>query len=146
MTARFSTPKQQQAMKMMAMVFVPVGFIFTSFLPASVQFYFCIAGASGLVQTGLIFNPTFRRIIGLTALPPPVDPPETSAEEGKSFLEGMKKQFNDAKESVGQKMGEESKKKEGKTSVSDEEKMQLEYYESLRERMAELEKKMKRRP
>lgn len=146
MTSRYSTPQQQQMMKMMTMVLVPVGALFTSWLPAGLQFYFITAGATGLVQTTLLFNPSFRRLIGLQPLPLPVDTPAVTADVSKSFLEKFKDGMSSAKETVESKVGESSEQKATKATAESEAKMQAEYYESLRERMAELEKKMKRRP
>ena len=147
MTNRFANAQQKRVAKMMSIVFVPLGLLFTSFLPAGVQFYFVTAAVTGLFQTALVFNPTFRRLVGLSPLPDPSDTPEPpSAAEGKGFLESIKASVRDAQEMAGTKMSASSEKKAEERRASDEARLQAEYYESLRERMAELEKKMKRRP
>lgn len=130
------------------MVLMPVGLLFTSFMPAGLQFYFVATGATSLAQTALTFNPTFRRLAGMSPLPTPQElaakAPPTAPSKG--ILDDLKKSLNNAKEMAGGKMDESANKKETQRKEEEEARMQAEYYESLRERMAELEKKMKRRP
>lgn len=133
-------------MKTMTTVFVPLGLLFTAWLPAGLQFYFVTAGATGFVQTSLMFNPRFRGLVGLSPLPAPIDPPAQPPGSGQGYLASFKEAFNRTKEAAGSKISESSKKKEGQARETEEARLQAEYYESLRERMAELEKKMKRRP
>ena len=144
LTSKHSTPEQMQMQKMISYIMVPLGLIFTSWLPAGLQFYFVTAGLTGLFQTAVIFNPAFRRWAGLTELPNPSTLPAPAATGG--FMEQMKKSVRDAKKMAGEKMNDSSDSKKSQKAIADEERLQAEYYESLRERMAELEKKMKRRP
>lgn len=124
----------------------PLGFWITSTMPAAVQLYFVAAALTGLFQTTLMFNPTFRRMTGLTPLPAPKDTAEPTTAEAKSFLDELKGSFGNVQEMARSKTNESAEKKAGQRSVTEEARLQAEYYESLRERMAELEKKMKRRP
>lgn len=132
----------------MMMVLMPVGLLFTSFMPAGLQFYFVATGLTSLGQTALTFNPTFRRLIGMSPLPTQEELAEQQppTEPSKGILDDLKKSMNSAKEMAGGKMDESASKKEVQRREEEEARMQAEYYESLRERMAELEKKMKRRP
>lgn len=133
-------------MKSMTYVLVPLGLFFTSFLPAGLQWYFLATGATGLVQTFVTFNPRFRRWMGMSPLPEPAAVVPGAPKLG--FLAEMKKTLNEAQEMAGSKMDDKKKKKDGGKSDAREEKLQAEYYESLRERLAELERnqRMKRRP
>lgn len=146
MTNRYSNTQQKKMSKSISLVLGPVGLLFTSFMPAGVQFYFVTAGVLGLFQTTLMFSPAFRRMVGMTPLPAPKDNLEVSSAESKSFLAGLKDSYKSAQEVAASKMSESSQKKESQKKLAEEARLQAEYYESLRERMAELEKKMKRRP
>lgn len=132
----------------MMMILMPIGLLFTSFMPAGLQFYFVATGATSLGQTALTFNPTFRRLVGMSPLPSQEELAAQQApkEPSKGILDDLKKSMNSAKEMAGGRMDESANKKEAQRKEEEEARMQAEYYESLRERMAELEKKMKRRP
>lgn len=146
MTNRYSNAKQKTMSKGLVYVLGPLGFFITSGMPAAVQLYFAAAGFTGLVQSTLMFNPTFRRMTGMSQLPPPQDAVQTTPGESKNLLQELKESYGNMKETASNQMNERTQKNESRKQLSDEARLQAEYYESLRERMAELEKKMKRRP
>ncbi|PKS07217.1 hypothetical protein jhhlp_005819 [Lomentospora prolificans] len=151
-TNKHSNAQQQSAMKAISYVFVPLGFFVTCFMPAGLQWYFVTASVPGLLQTWLTFQPWFRRWVGLTPLPEPlakapagsISPTSTGSAPG--IFENMKKSLKDATEMATAKREDSKQRKAKETNEAEEAKLQAEYYESLRERMAELEKQMKRRP
>ncbi|SPO06084.1 uncharacterized protein DNG_08773 [Cephalotrichum gorgonifer] len=145
-TNRHGTEQQRRVMKMMTYVLGPLGFMVTSFMPAGLQWYFVTASTTGLVQTYLMFQPSCRRMLGLTALPDPAAVVETGPK--RSFFEEIKKAMNDTQQLAGTKMETASKAKKETKKAGDEAKLQAQYYESQRERLAAQEKspRMKRRP
>jgi membrane protein insertase Oxa1/YidC/SpoIIIJ len=131
----------------MMVVGVPLMFFFTSSFPAALQFYFMTASIPALFQTWLVYQSWFRRAIGL----PPIPKPEVVAPAKPGVggaISSMKQSFSQVTEMAAQKQKESSKKKSNRQQLDDEIKLTEQYYESLRERMAEMEKsqRMKRRP
>lgn len=153
-TSKHSDATQQTTMKAISYVMIPLGFIVTSFMPAGLQWYFVTASVPSLVQTWLMVQPWFRRWIGMMPLPEPlasapissISTTGTSTQSPPGMIESMKKSLRDATEAATAKREGTKQRKSKETSEAEEAKLQAEYYESLRERMAELEKQMKRRP
>ncbi|CAI4214750.1 unnamed protein product [Parascedosporium putredinis] len=153
-TSKHSDATQQTTMKAISYVMIPLGFIVTSFMPAGLQWYFVTASVPSLVQTWLMVQPWFRRWIGMMPLPEPlasapissISATGTSTQSPPGMIESMKKSLRDATEAATAKRDGTKQRKSKETSEAEEAKLQAEYYESLRERMAELEKQMKRRP
>ncbi|KAK0635994.1 60Kd inner membrane protein-domain-containing protein [Bombardia bombarda] len=72
-------PAQQQTMKIVSMVMLPVSLMFTIYIPAGIQLYFFTTGALHTFQNWVFYQNWFRRIAGL---PPLVTPGSRSGGGG----------------------------------------------------------------
>lgn len=135
--------------KLVTVVLVPISLLFTWSMPAGLQFYFACATATSYLQTSLLFNPSFRKLTGLSTLPPrEVEPPRAPGAPPKGRFDDILQPMKSFKETIDNKSVKKDLKSTVTKKLEDDSRMQTEYYASLRERMAEKEKsqKMKRRP
>ncbi|KAK1752934.1 60Kd inner membrane protein-domain-containing protein [Echria macrotheca] len=65
---RYMAKEQQQMTKMMSLVMMPIGALFTITLPAAVQLYFVLTAVLQLLQSSAFYNPTIRKFLGLGPL------------------------------------------------------------------------------
>ncbi|OHE97747.1 YidC/Oxa1 family membrane protein insertase [Colletotrichum orchidophilum] len=68
--SKYSTPQAKAQQKLMMYILGPLSVIFTSYLPAGVQFYFFITGIIGVAQNWLFSKASFRTLFGLTPIGP----------------------------------------------------------------------------
>jgi YidC/Oxa1 family membrane protein insertase len=61
-------PQQQKTMRVMALVVMPISAIATSFLSSGITWYFLVSAALHTIQTWLMHQPWFRRIVRLPPL------------------------------------------------------------------------------
>jgi len=144
---RYSTPAQQASMKVMAAIFIPVGVMFSMWLPAAIQFYFACLSIPGVLQTWILFRPAVRKRLGLSPLP---DPKTLAAASpaSKNPFKNFKQSIQDAQKGFTERRAVKSQASAAERRVHDEAALQEKYWETLRDRMAEQErmKKMNKRP
>ncbi|KAK1538893.1 YidC/Oxa1 family membrane protein insertase, partial [Colletotrichum costaricense] len=69
--SKYSTPQAKAQQKLMMYILGPLSVIFTSYLPAGVQFYFFITGLIGVAQNWLFSKAAFRSLFNLTPIATP---------------------------------------------------------------------------
>jgi len=62
---------QQNTMKIMAMVMLPLSLLCTAWIPSGIQLYFMLTGGFHFAQTWAFYQPWFRRLVGLAPLAQP---------------------------------------------------------------------------
>ena len=64
----YMAPQQQKTFKAMALIMTPFTTVVSLFLPAGIQWYFCVTSFLHMIQQWFLHRPWFRRWIGLRPL------------------------------------------------------------------------------
>lgn len=152
-------PQQQQTMRAMGIVLVPLSALATIFLPAGLQLFFLVSGSLQYLQSKVFYDPLMRRWLGLPELHlggEPVAPTATSYQAPRTMdttatevppkddgmLDSFKGSFSAAKEKLKNYQLDQELKTSGKKKVDYEEKAELEQQARALER-AERRRAMK---
>jgi len=155
----FMAPQQQQTMRAMGIVLVPISALATIFLPAGLQLFFLISGGLQYLQAKIFYDPVLRRWMGLGKLHlggEPVAPTasnyqaprtmDTTATEvppkDDGMLDSFKGSFTAAKEKLRDYQLNQELKTSGKKKMDYGEKAELEQQARVLER-AERRRAMK---
>jgi len=65
----YMPPAQQKTMKLMGLVLMPLSLIFTIKLSAATQLYFLVTASLHTLQSAIFYQPWFRNMMGLGAVP-----------------------------------------------------------------------------
>ncbi|KAK1670980.1 60Kd inner membrane protein-domain-containing protein [Colletotrichum godetiae] len=86
--SKYATPQSRAQQKLMMYILGPLSVIFTSYLPAGVQFYFFITGIIGVAQNWLFTKSAFRNLFGLTPIVAPAATPISTTAAKTSISSG----------------------------------------------------------
>ncbi|KAK4238264.1 60Kd inner membrane protein-domain-containing protein [Achaetomium macrosporum] len=149
----FMAPQQQKTMRMMSFAILPISTLVSLFLPAGTTFYFFTSSLLHFVQTWLMHQPWFRRLLGLKQLKQAADPGQPSwqaprvvdlsaprvtpatrpaaAPGSETMFASLKSTLKDAKETLNERTDRGAKERAQKAAREYEEKRALEEKEKL---------------